>query len=49
MQNADDAGAHAAGFGQPRDPSAAKEQGGGEVARQTNKSSGQVPFDVSSG
>jgi hypothetical protein len=50
MQGSDDAGAAAAGFGQPRDPGAAKEEGGNEQARLVKGSdTSDIPADLSSG
>jgi hypothetical protein len=50
MQGADDAGAHEAGFGQQRDPGAAKEEGGNEQARLVKGSdTSDIPADLSSG
>jgi hypothetical protein len=50
MQSADDAGAHAAGFGQQRDPGSAKEEGGDMQARLVKGSdTSDIAADLSSG
>lgn len=49
MQDANDGGAHAAGFGEQRDPSSAKEQGGQHKARfAKGADTSEIPGDLSS-
>eukprot|EP00775_Hariotina_reticulata_P005399 gene5399-5633_t len=49
LKSVDDAGAADSGFGQKRDPQQAPERGGEETARQTQKSTGQMPAEAAAG
>jgi hypothetical protein len=49
LKSVDDAGAASSGFGQKRDPQQAPEEGGDQIARQTQHSTGQMPSEAASG